>query len=468
MVRAARLPLRLRMLALLLASVAGLGVAGHPASADAPEATRTAARTALAQLSSPLLEARQAAVQRLVALLPDARPQVIESLAGSPWVAQLHLIEVLSRDGGPEALDALVRHLVRADETQAQRIRVSLAEDPSARDRLLAAFRQDAAGFARAAGTTRGGQRRLRELLSLLQRAEIEARFVARKSRSGSTGYYKGQYEHLRGADREAGYRALALEVVTGVALDEAIPTPGVYRTGVYRFLHEHTIDEWELRSMALNAVAELCTPQDELVVERLEISRTKLGTRWLELDERLRQAGETESWNSKVFQDAFTDWEDCVGEYADQVACLYQIVPERYDDEIEILIQRIRDPDLYAVTNPSSMVAALLIRVGWYERAVDAYRESMRRNRGSPALGFYNQACAYAGWSQKVGLSRAAQESKLDQAIMCLELSVERGWSDVDWMNEDRDLDPLRAHRKQRYDVLVERIRKEFELPPK
>ena len=44
--------------------------------------------------------------------------------------------------------------------------------------------------------------------------------------------------------------------------------------------------------------------------------------------------------------------------------------------------------------------------------------------------------------------------------------MSVERGWSDVGWMNQDRDLDAIRD--TPQYRTLVKEIEADLALPPK
>ena len=186
---------------------------------------RSDVAVALGQLASPVLTERREAVERLLTLMPGARPTLIAALRGATWSVQVQLLEVLARDGGDGSVDALLQHLVQADEAQGVRIRLTLVRDEKASARLLAAWRKDPEAFTQRGGPK--GARRLQELADLLRRAEIEATFLARKSKSGSTGYYKGQYDALKGVDRKPGYRKLALQVVTGIAIVNLIQ-PGV------------------------------------------------------------------------------------------------------------------------------------------------------------------------------------------------------------------------------------------------
>lgn len=419
---------------------------------------RSDVAVALGQLASPVLTERREAVERLLTLMPGARPTLIAALRGATWSVQVQLLEVLARDGGDGSVDALLQHLVQADEAQGVRIRLTLVRDEKASARLLAAWRKDPEAFTQRGGPK--GARRLQELADLLRRAEIEATFLARKSKSGSTGYYKGQYDALKGVDRKPGYRKLALQVVTGIAIDRAIPTPGLYRTGIYRFLRPHYVDEWEFQSMALNAVAELCTSEDKITIEMLEQRRIALLIKRERLKVAFLEARSFYRYASKQYQDAWFDWDDALGEYLDQVACLYIVSPDRYHRHVEEFIDVLRGHSPRPV-RPWSYIAGLQIRCGWYRDAIDSYGIAMAD--GSRAYGYYNQACAYASWSRKAGLTKGQQERHLNAAMRTLQYAVEFGWSDIDWMNEDRDLDPLRAHRRGDYDALIKVIKEKY-----
>jgi hypothetical protein len=458
---------RLRVAPLLgaLAFVAALGAAGA-AGGDAPPDAATAVDGAFARLGSRLLSERRQGVETLIRSLPGVRDRVVAALAESPWNVQVHLIEVLAQDGSPAAEAALLRHLDRTDETQAVLIRLGLVRDAAASERLLGAYRRDPRAFLKGTGAGARAARRRLELVRLLERAEIEQLFLSRKSKTGSTGYYEGQYEILADEKRDPGYRDLAVQVVAGIALDEAVPTPGVYSTGVYEFLRPHHVDEWELRGMATNAVSELCTSEDKEILARLAARLGELQERRDQLQERLYRLSRRVLINSKPFQDLLFEWDDAIGEYADLLTCIYGITPDTvHTDLVEELLQELEHYEYARIApiRPTAMRAAVLIRVGWYKRAIEAYDESMRWG-GSYALGYYNQACAYASWSLQEGLSARRRIEYRLFALHKLGRAVDSGWSDVGWMTEDRDLDPIRDD--ETYAKLVEKIRKRI-LPP-
>jgi tetratricopeptide (TPR) repeat protein len=113
---------------------------------------------------------------------------------------------------------------------------------------------------------------------------------------------------------------------------------------------------------------------------------------------------------------------------------------------------------------------AMVLLRIGRYPEAIQAYREVLdRRPLASQddrnlAHAHYNLACAYASWS--LGVEDSAEAADLrGEALRQLTLAVVRGrWSDLGWMEEDRDLDPIRD--SPGYRALVEHIRRE-NTPP-
>ncbi len=459
-----RLPRALTAVCLLAACAVALPAV---AAADAPPGRATTADDAFAQLHSPLLVIRQEGVQALIDLLPGVRKRVIAGLTGSDWRTQVHLIEVLARDESDEALSALLKHFEHTDETQALLIRRTLLEDASITDRLLKAYRKDPKLLLRGApGSKRAGRRRA-DLVVLLQRAEIEQKFLSRKSKTGSTGYYKGQYDLLKDPKLGKAYRDQALQVVAGIALDEAVPVPGVYRTGVYRFVRPHFVDEWELRGMAINAVAELSTAADTTVIERLKVKLAELEERRDKQYFELQRVGRRWNTDTKPFQDALMAWDDTLGLYGDFLACIYTVDPSSEIHELVedylFELERYRWP--YVPIRRQGYIAGTLIRVGWYERAIIAYDEMMRIYNGSRALGFYNQACAYGNWSLEENLSKSKAAEYRRRALWCLDRAVQYGWSDIGWMSQDRDLDPIRNTAK--YAMLVETIKRKLLPPP-
>jgi hypothetical protein len=447
-------------------ALVGLSTIAGAARADAPRAPATVVEEALADLASPLQSRRQAAVEVLVGLLPGARARVIEALGRAGWSAQLELVDVLVQDGSDEALDAILGHMERAEATQAAIVRDRMLRDEALCERLLARWRTEPEAFLREAGEDVRARRRRADLVRLLERAEIEQLFLSRKSTTGATGYYKGQYEVLVQPERGPAWRTLVLEVVTGVALDQAMAMPDVYR-----FLRPHHVDESELRAMATNAMADLSTTQDTGVLVLIAQRIAELEERRAELHRKLQvvfgrgaqENARRDVVRGKPFQNALAAWEDCLGEYADIITCRYVILP---DGDANALVRNFLDELRsagypYVPTYRWGYIAGVLIRVGWYHEAIKAYDLTMDYG-GSKPLGYYNQACAYANWSQQPGLGIAAKRGHLVQAEKCIAKAVARGWSDIGWMEQDRDLDPIRgsATYRRQLEIIRERLR--------
>lgn len=458
----------LTLLVALLGSP-GLGPGAREARAEAAAPLERA----LDAIDSPLQGAREGAEAWLAAALtgPEAgaaRARIAARLPEAPWAVQVALAEVLARDESPESLDLLLAHLTRAPTSQYGLIAMALLRDPQTGTRLLDAWRTRPEAFA---GRDRPAEQRARlaELGELLRRLEIERLFVARKSPSGGTGYYRGQYEELA----RAGRREPALRVVLGIALDEALPMPGHFVSGGYQFLQPVRVEIAELRDMAINAVAELATPGDEEAVARLERRRGQLEEEWQRRYEWLL-AHRSDYWESderaKRWEDRHALWEDVVGEYADVVACLYLVVGGPYERHVRAFLDRM-DEFLWDRTAPrpimtQALKSSVLIRVGWYREAIQAYQASLRSAMSSRVLAYYNMACAYANWSlQEDAEATGLGEVRRNQALSMLEESVRLGWTDLDWMRQDRDLDPLRD--SPRYRALEQVVRERLFLPP-
>jgi HEAT repeat protein len=93
-------------------------------------------------------------------------------------------------------------------------------------------------------------------------------------------------------------------------------------------------------------------------------------------------------------------------------------------------LLEEAKKPD----GNPSyTGIAELYHRTGnyeesqkWFRRAAEKYNSGMH---------YYNYACALA------------MGKKLDEAVEALKKGIELGWRSFDWMNKDKEIDPIRKH---------------------
>ena len=107
----------------------------------------------------------------------------------------------------------------------------------------------------------------------------------------------------------------------------------------------------------------------------------------------------------------------------------------------------------------PDSFRPLVLLRVGRYEEAVNGLEQVLKIIRidgtGSFAGTHYNLACAYAQWGEQA--SGPTRELRRQKALVHLTMAVRYQWSDIGWMEEDRDLEPLR--KTARYRQLVKDI---------
>ena len=426
--------------------------AGVPALAgDERPLSPEAFDQAIARLRHPMLAEREAARRDLLAAMPGVRERVIGALEDAPWVVRLQLAHVLATDASKAATDALLGLFEVVDDVEADAIRMRVLSDEAASKRLLDRFQKDPALLK---GKGRGKDR-LRALHDLLHRAEIEETFLARKSDSGSTGYYRGQYDALKPMGRAA------LDVVTHIALDEALPVPGRYTTGHYQFIRMRPIELWEIRDMAINAVAELARPTDRDIIEKLERYGKRLEIKAYTQARRIRLGGWSDDEDELEDQEVLMEY---VGQWGDVLSALYIIdrttARESVLREYMSALEYDFDPKIRFSWWSEGARAATAIRVGWYPEAITLYGALLRRRYGpSPATSYYNLACAYASWSLDPGDHDA--EQLRDAALSNLSRAVYSGWTDLGWMEEDRDLDPIRD--TPTYRELVTHIRKEL-----
>ncbi len=394
-------------------------------------------------LSSPAERERAAARARLLALLPDARARLVEGLTNAAPEVQAEIARVLAEDGSPEAVQALLAHLDAASDELALSIARSVVRDETAsriaRETLRAA-----------AESAREPTARERRLLAMLDRAEVERLFLSRKSSTGSTGTYRGQFAIL------LPYREAALEMVLDMLVDRARAEPGVVRAGPFEFVRppRFTWDIGEIQDMAANALIEVARPDD------LEAKA--------ELDALLRRVhDETEhSLYRSISTQSDRDWIEFtygVGRYADLIVAAYRIWPDDYDDRLEDFLYRLGHS--WKTQASETLYPAVLLRVGRYREAIGLYEDLLQwpDPDGSGAMTHYNLACAYAQWGE-VQKSDATKMQYRARSLWHLEKAVDARWSDLGWLDEDRDLDPIRD--TSRFKELRARVLEEITPP--
>lgn len=383
-----------------------------------------AVRASIEALSAPGEATRRAAVEALVDALPASRPLVLEALEDARPEVQLHLIEVLGRDGSPAAIRALLVALAAAEPLQASRIRYSLVARPEVAQSVLEAWAEDPSLRVPDDGETVSPE--VQALEVLLRRAEAERLFLARKSITGGTGSYRGQYQSLEP------YRDEALDLCVGILLDRAVDEPGVFTTGRFEFLRtpDRAVDMDELIGMASHAFAELGRPTDHEHVRLLEA----------ELRVLLSRIQEYRGFGDLTFLEN-------LGRYADILVALFHVYPKRYGRGVDQLLRNISPGGDWYDGLTVSHRAAILLQVGRYEEAIREFEYLLRRRDPvgitSRTVTYYNMACAYAQWGERV--EGAEREEKRQLALEYLQRTVAAGWSDVGWLDEDRDLDPIR-----------------------
>ena len=422
-------------------------------------------RKAISKLKSPLAHLRRDGALQIERTLPLGRQQVIAAFEGAPAPAQRAIAVLLLHEGSRASVEAVLERVLKADPVQRTALALAIVRDARSHQLLFDQYKGDPKAFVQRARTRVPGTsaaKAIDEFVGLLERAEIESLFVSRMSKSGGTGYYRGQYDILKSCINPS----RALRIVTSIALNESMPIPGRFTTGPYEYLRKHGASPYELGGMATNAVAELCGPDDSDVIARIDERRVKL-EREIRSERRA-----LERMNSTIAR--FTDFDTFtnrvfdlgvkIGEYGEFLTCLYLIDSDTYERDVRRFLISLRvDYNRVRPNRIQSLPPVILIRVGWYEEAVAAFQRNLRGgSNSSDVLNYYNLACAYASWSLEPGDEDA--RALKHRALMCLSISVEKGWLDLDWMEEDRDLDPIR--KDPQYRRIVSTIRKYLELP--
>ena len=406
--------------------------AGDPAATPAERTAR-----AIEALGAEHLLEREEALSTLVRLGATARPALLAAWPGASAVVRPALGRALAAEGSAEAYAALRDALVAEQDPSVARALVrAMIEDPEAAARALEGVR----------GTDGSLPLPLAPVETLVRRARVERLFLSRKSRSGSTGSYPGQYDVLRPE------RALAITMCLAILRNESVKEPNVFPGGSWAFLRppDFIADGMEFRHMAANALAELVTPSDTKVLDALEslyyeirrgITQTMLRSQ--------RRAGRPGQAlliaNVAKAEEALLD-----------TGVLPTLARHRAEDWREKAEARIQQLD---AGGEYDAAAGLCLRLGEYGRAVGYFRDQLRV-RDSPVLAYYNIACAYARWSLDTE-SAADRRDYRSRAVTSLVSSVAAGYADWPWIEQDRDLDAIRE--EPLYKVLVGKLKAEY-----
>ena len=393
-----------------------------PLDPTATTVETSALTDALAAVDSPFFGIREAAVAVLESMPRTARPVIREAFRSGTERRRAVLAPVLADGAEVADIRSLVEALVTAiDPATAAALRVALIEHAEETADIVADLRKDSSA----------PTRELVALEDLLARARIEALFLSRKSTSGGTGSYDGQYAILR-TDRKR-----ALELAVAILANEDLARPGVFPIGSFRFLRPPAVPivQEELQSMAANAISELCEDEDTAVLARL-----------VRIHEALLATMEGES---RV--------ESLVALGLDDIV-LPTLVRRNVRGEQELRERIMR----HVGNNPPDYddAAHILLRLDRFGEAVRYYRLQIA-NSERKVIPYYNLACAYARWSTKEGADDAGALRNL--AAAALGRSVEFGYADWPWMEQDKDLDAIRA--ETRYLDLVAGLKARY--PP-
>lgn len=428
----------------LLALLAGLAAGTVRADDAAPGSTRAPnVADVIARLDAPFLAERQAAVEELIALGPAARPVVVAHFRDPACRRRPELARVLAADGGPEALDALLDVLPTAQDLATQRaVQRSLVDHAERVTDAVLAYRDDQGKVPPSVAT----------VADMLVRARVEARFLSRKSASGNTGSYPGQFDLLKPDRRRA------VEVCLDILRDRAPKVPGVFPVGTYAFLRPPPFlaDRDELRSMAVHALAELTTDDDRDVLDALEDAYVEFYLRGRAFEARRFRRGTDSALGDSVL--AVLVRRRPAGPVRREVLedGLRRRFAPTWKERALALIETMR-----LDTDTDQDAAQLALQIGRFDLAVDIYKRLLRLTSGG--IAHYNLACAYARWSREPRPNddpTALRERAMDE----MEAAFAAGYLDWVWMGEDRDLDPIRD--LPRFHALVARMKQSFLMP--
>ena len=439
--------------ALALALAAVVAAAGRVPAARAedgsapgrdPASVSAEPKASLAALDSPFLRERTEAVERLTASLPVGREAVLEAFRTGAPPRRALLAPVLAADPGRDAEALLLGALATSkDIVERRAVRAALVSLGTERIEAAKTFLSAQNGSAEA-------RAEFEVLEQLAKRDRVETLFLAKKSRSGATGFYKGQFEDLRP------YRDTAVEVLEALVMNRGLRVPGVFPAGSYRFLHPppFLVEPGELRDIAANGLSELAPkdPADPTSVD--DATLLKLLAMAKDLDQAAQaQHGRRGKGRLRLRGWLLTEEDDLLN------VVLVTLALARPDSDAPSQVEE--RADVYRGQNLLDSAAMLYMRLQKYDRAIELYEQEIERGE-SLVLPWYNIACAHAKWSEDLKASNPRAAAKHRAAAMsAIETSVHKGYADWPWMEQDRDLDAVRS--EPGYPKLVEEMKAAF-----
>lgn len=218
---------------------------------------------------------------------------------------------------------------------------------------------------------------------------------------------------------------------------------PGVYPVGTYRFLRPPPVlvQHEEVREMAANAIAELVTEDDTAILTRLE-----------EVHEALERDMALDGEANRVKRLFATGLDDVV---------LPTLVTVGRRSRIELEMRVRAHEDEYEFDD----AAHLRLRMKEFEEAVQLFERQTRIVRQF-VIPSYNKACAYARWSEaEAAAGNLPVAARLREgAVSALSRSVENGYADWAWMEQDLDLKAIRE--TTGYREIVATLKRKFPPP--
>jgi hypothetical protein len=246
-------------------------------------------------------------------------------------------------------------------------------------------------------------------------RYRVEAELLRLKSPTGPTGHYAGQFQRMKALG------PLAIPILLDIVADRARPLPGESAAGPYAAIHPdmESFDPQELRGMAAYGFSEIVEKNDRKTIAAL----LRLHDEYMALDED-EHPFERESLGPSI---AFS---------------LFDIGEPRPAREYVAWLR-----DTYDGRDPTKLwdLGYACIRMKQYEEG-EAWYKLVLEESPSKAIAAYNLACNFAMRAREAASPRGRDRLKGD-ALHYLRLAIEEfGYGDWKWMEEDGDLDFIRA----------------------
>ncbi|MGH7163331.1 MAG: TPR end-of-group domain-containing protein, partial [Planctomycetota bacterium] len=329
---------------------------------------------------------------------------------------------------------ALVRAIAGAGTRASAEVALRLASDPEAE-----VFR------ALLAGLVEGGERALaapipdnilgsrrKAIQRLRLRWRLEAELARLKSPSGPTGSYVGQFDAVKALGRDV------VPLLLDIVADRDPPLPDEGASGPYEPIHPEMalFESEELRQLVAGNLGQVIPREDEREVRRVHA----LWERYWELDD----------------EEHPFEREDLAPALAFSLHDLG--IPRPAEQWVGHLLRKLDSPR--RTVEPLWELGYAMIRLGRYDEGEGFYQRLLQStNADNRALAAYNLACSFA---QRAAQDRANRRTHVENAMRYLRLAVSTyKFVEWQWMEQDRDLDPLRDD--PRFRTMLAQLRAEW-----